>query len=388
MKEIPPRAAWVEIQLEHLTHNVKEIRKRVGPMPEIMGIIKADAYGHGAVAVADTLKRSGVSSFGVATLEEAVQLRDAGIKDPILILGLTPDGHWPWVIENDLMAVVCNLENAKALSSLATQAGKQVSVFIALDTGMGRIGYLVEQPAQENAAREEIRQILALESLQVQGLFSHMATADACDKTFSQKQEKVFLRFQEALEREGIILPKKTLANSASVMELPTIHYDVVRPGIILYGCLPSEEVDTSILDLKPVMSVKANIIHLKQVDAGFSVGYGRTFITKEPSLIATLPLGYADGLSRVYSNRGRVICNQTYAPIVGNVCMDQTMIDVTHVPDVKLGDTVTLLGREGSLEITAQEMGKLCHTINYEVVCRFGQRLPKVYIGRERENA
>ena len=388
MKETPPRAAWVEIYLEHLTHNVKEIRKRVGPIPEIMGIIKADAYGHGAVVVADTLKSNGVSSFGVATLEEAVQLRDAGIKEPILILGLTPDAHWSWVIQYDLMAVVCSLENAKALSHLATQAGKQVSVFIALDTGMGRIGYLVEQPGEEKAAREEVRQILALESLQVQGLFSHMATADACDKTFSQKQEKIFLGFQEALEREGIILPKKTLANSASVMELPTVHYDVVRPGIILYGCMPSEEVDSSILDLKPVMSVRTNIIHLKQVDAGFSVGYGRTFITKEPSLIATLPLGYADGLSRVYSNRGRVICNQTYAPIVGNVCMDQTMIDVTHVPDVKLGDTVTLLGREGNLEITAQEMGKLCHTINYEVVCRFGQRLPKVYIGRERENA
>jgi alanine racemase len=286
------------------------------------------------------------------------------------------------------MAVVCSLENAKALSSLATQAGKQVSVFIALDTGMGRIGYLVEQPEEEKTAREEIRQILALESLQVQGLFSHMATADACDKTFSQRQEKIFLRFQEALEREGMILPKKTLANSASVMELPSVHYDLVRPGIILYGCVPSEEVDTSILDLKPVMSVKANIIHLKKVGAGFSVGYGRTFITKEPSLIATLPLGYADGLSRLYSNRGRVICNQTFAPIVGNICMDQTMIDVTHVPDVKLGDTVTLLGRDGNLEITAQEMGKLCHTINYEVVCRFGQRLPKVYIGRERENA
>jgi alanine racemase len=246
----------------------------------------------------------------------------------------------------------------------------------------------VEQPEEEKTAREEIRQILALESLQVQGLFSHMATADACDKTFSQRQEKIFLRFQEALEKEGMILPKKTLANSASVMELPSVHYDLVRPGIILYGCVPSEEVDTSILDLKPVMSVRANIIHLKKVGAGFSVGYGRTFITKEPSLIATLPLGYADGLSRLYSNRGRVICNQTFAPIVGNICMDQTMIDVTHVPDVKLGDTVTLLGRDGNLEITAQEMGKLCHTINYEVVCRFGQRLPKVYIGRERENA
>jgi alanine racemase len=384
MKDNIPRAAWVEIHLDHLAHNLKEIRRKVGPSPEILGVVKADGYGHGALPIVRTLKKNGVSSFGVATLEEAIQLRETGMEDAILILGLTPDDHWPWVVQHDLMAVVCSFENAKTLSQQAVMAGKKVPVYVALDTGMGRIGYLVENSFQQKKALEEISKITTLEGLSVEGLFSHMATADSRDKSFSYKQEGLFLDFQKALKKQGVLLPKRTLANSASIMEIPSVYYDVVRPGIILYGCLPSEEVDPDILDLKPVMEVKARILHLKKVESGFSVGYGRTYITERPSVIATLPLGYADGLPRVYSNRGRVLYNGQWAPVVGNICMDQTMIDVTLVPDVKLGDTVTLLGREENLEITAQEIGKLCHTINYEVVCRFGQRLPKVYLGEE----
>ena len=242
---------------------------------------------------------------------------------------------------------------------------------------MGRIGYQTEDP-------DAIPEILRMETLpgfQVKGIFSHFATADAADKTYAKEQEKKYNRFCEKLTAAGGKIPMRTFANSAAVMELPSVHFDAVRPGIILYGCYPSAEVDKGQLDLKPAMSVKANIIHLKKVPAGSTISYGRKFTASRESLIATLALGYADGYPRPYSLVGRVIVNGQFAPIAGNICMDQCMIDVTDVPDVKEGDEVIIMGSDGTNTILADEIADATGTINYEIVCAFGQRLPKIYV-------
>lgn len=375
------RGAWVEVNLSNLSHNINEIKKLLKGNQEIIGIIKADAYGHGAIRVAETLKENGIISFGVATIKEAIALRESGIEDKIMVLGLTQSKDWGIILEHNIISVLCDLTNAKALSELATQRGQVAKAFIAIDTGMGRIGYLVDEEKDRSKAIDEIAEINKLPGLEIEGLFSHMSTADARNKEFSYRQDELFLSFQKICKERNIKFPIRTLGNSASIMELPEVHYDMVRPGIILYGCYPSEEVDKKIIDLKAVMSVKANIIQLKEVEVGFSVGYGRKFIAKRKSKIATLPLGYADGLPRPYSSVGRVIVRGEMAPIAGNICMDQCMVDVTDIPDVAVGDEVVLLGTQGEKSITAKDLGEATGTINYEIVCAFGQRLEKLYI-------
>lgn len=372
------RPAWAEINLSNLDYNIKNIRAKVGPAKEIIGVIKADGYGHGAPAVAKVLIKNGVKTLAIATLQEAIDLREAGIKEDILMLGLTPDMYADTLIEYNIIPVVCDSANAAVISSAAEKAGKTVSGFVAVDSGMGRIGYLADK-AEE--AVVDIKKINALSNFKIKGLFSHMATADAKDKTFAHTQEEKYNRFSAALLEAGLPVPMKTLSNSASIMELPSIHFDAVRPGIILYGCYPSHEVDKSLLSIKPVMSVKANIVQLKDVPVGFSVGYGRKFISTRPSKIATVTMGYADGYPRPYSAFGKVIINGVFAPLAGNICMDQTMIDVTDVPGVKAGDEVILMGSDGKNTILADDIGDATGTINYEIVCAFGQRLPKIYI-------
>ena len=381
MEKMINRGAWAEINLAHLSHNIQQIKGLLNDDQEIVGIIKADAYGHGAIRVAETLVENGLDFFGVATLKEAVELREGGIDNRIMILGVTQSQDWELVLDYHLISVLCDLDNGKALSDLAVKSGEEAEIFIAIDTGMGRIGYLVEEEADRNQAIGEILEIKNLPGIKVQGLFSHMSSADARDKTFSHKQESLFLSFEQACKEADISFPRRTLANSASTMEIPSVYYDMVRPGIILYGCYPSEEVSKEIIDLEPVMSIKANILQLKEVGPGFSVGYGRKFITERRSKIATLPLGYADGLPRPYSQVGKVIVRGQFAPIAGNICMDQCMVDVTDIPDVALGDEVVVMGKQGDLSITAQDIGAATGTINYEIVCAFGQRLEKLYI-------
>ena len=381
MEKMINRGAWAEINLAHLSHNIQQIKGLLNDDQEIVGIIKADAYGHGSIRVAETLVENGLDFFGVATLKEAVELREGGIDNRIMILGVTQSQDWELVLDYHLISVLCDLDNGKALSDLAVKSGEEAEIFIAIDTGMGRIGYLVEEEADRNQAIGEILEIKNLPGIKVQGLFSHMSSADARDKTFSHKQESLFLSFEQACKEAGISFPRRTLANSASTMEIPSVYYDMVRPGIILYGCYPSEEVSKEIIDLEPVMSIKANILQLKEVGPGFSVGYGRKFITERRSKIATLPLGYADGLPRPYSQVGKVIVRGQFAPIAGNICMDQCMVDVTDIPDVSLGDEVVVMGKQGDLSITAQDIGAATGTINYEIVCAFGQRLEKLYI-------
>lgn len=372
------RAAWAEINVSNLDFNIKKIREKVGPDRKITGVIKADGYGHGAVKVANVLTANGIDSFAVATLSEAIRLREAGFKrEEIVILGLTPDPYVETIVEYDLTPVVCAYSNAEAISRCAQRAGKVIKGFIAVDTGMGRIGYNPD----DMTSVADIKMIQNLPNFRIEGLFSHFATADAADKTYSTVQEQRYAVFYRHLINEGVEVPVRTLANSAAIMEIPSAHYDMVRPGIILYGCYPSPEVKKNRLEIKPVMSVKANIIHLKKIPAGTSVSYGRKFTAVRDSLIATVPMGYADGLPRPYSAKGKVIVNGVYAPIAGNICMDQFMVDVTNVPYVRLGDEVTIMGKDGIYEVTAEDIANATGTISYEVVCAFGQRLPKVYV-------
>ena len=371
------RPAWVEINLNNLDFNIKNIKAKIGDR-EMIGVIKADAYGHGSVKVAEVLRENGCKTFAVATLHEAVTLREAGAKEEIIILGLTPDMYASTIADYDITPVVCNSENAAAFDAAAKAAGKTVKGLLAVDTGMGRIGYLADET---DYAIEDVKKIQALDNFKIKGMFSHMSTADAADKTYSHQQEEKYNKFYEALTAAGIDIPFRTLANSASIMELPSVHFDACRPGIILYGCYPSDEVDVNQLAIKPVMSVKANIVHLKDVPENFSIGYGRKFISERPSKIATLALGYADGYPRPYSPFGKVLVNGCVAPLAGNICMDQCMVDVTDVPDVKVGDEVIIMGTDGKNTILADDIAKATGTINYEIVCAFGQRLPKVYV-------
>ena len=373
------RPAWVEVNLSNLDYNIKNIRAKIGDR-DMIGVIKADAYGHGSVKVAEVLRENGVKIFAIATLQEAITLREAGAREEIIMLGLTPDMYADTIVNYDITPVVCDAANAAAIDAAAAAAGKTIRGLIAVDTGMGRIGYLPDD-ANIDAAVEDVKKIAALKNFKIRGLFSHMSTADAFDKTYSHEQEAKYNKFYDALTAAGVEIPWKTLANSASIMELPTVHFDACRPGIILYGCYPSDEVDVNELSIKPVMSVKANIVHLKDVPAGFSVGYGRRYISEKPSKIATLALGYADGYPRPYSQFAKVIVNGVMAPVAGNICMDQCMVDVTDVPDVKVGDEVIIMGTDGKNTILADDIAKATGTINFEICCALGQSRPKVYV-------
>ncbi len=371
------RPVWAEINLTNLEYNIDRIKEKIGKS-ELIGVIKADAYGHGAVKFAQVLQKKGCKTFAIATLQEAIVLRNAGFREDIIMLGLVPDMYADTVVKYDIIPAVCDSENVKAFDAEAHRQGKVCKVIIAVDSGMGRIGY---QADDIPTALTDIKKINELPNTKIMGMFSHMSTADAYDKTYSHGQEEKFNKLYQAVVEAGVRLPMKTLANSASIMELPSVHFDACRAGIILYGLYPSNEVDRNQLSLKPVMSVKANIVHLKEVGVGFSVGYGRKFISERPSKIATLALGYADGYPRPYSKYGKVIVNGVVCPIAGNICMDQCMVDVTDVPDVKVGDEVILLGSDGVNEVSADYIAEMTGTINYEITCALGQRLPKVYI-------
>ena len=372
------RAAWAEINVTNLDFNIKQIINKVGKDVKVTGIIKADGYGHGALKLASVLRANGVSSFGVATLSEAIKLRNAGYRlEEILILGLTPDPYVDVLVEYNLTPVVCSYTNAEAIARSARRVGKVVNGYVAIDTGMGRIGYNPEALESIN----DVRMISELENFKIQGLFSHFATADAADKYYASLQEQRFNMFYKRMTDAGIKVPYRALANSAAIMEIPSAHFEQVRPGIILYGLYPSNEVDRNAMELRPAMSVKANIVHLKKVPAGTSISYGRKWTSTRDSLIATIPLGYADGYPRPYSAKAQVIVNGVMAPIVGNICMDQCMIDVTHVPYVRIGDEVTVMGKDGIYEVSDDDIAEATGTINYEIACAFGQRLPKVYV-------
>ncbi|HQC82445.1 MAG TPA: alanine racemase [Bacillota bacterium] len=372
------RPVWAEIDLACIKHNITEIKRRVGNTP-IIGVVKADGYGHGAVEVSKVLLNNGVSALAVATLSEAIQLRNAGITVPVIMLGLTPWHYQKILIEYDITPVVASYSDTRALSALAVEAGTTVDVLVAVETGMGRIGLM---PSKESV--NEIIGINNLPNIRIKGIFSHFSSADEKDKSYTFQQIENFNRFYQDLEAAGISIKFRTHANSAATMEVPEAWFDAVRPGIILYGCYPSNEVDKSLLSLKPAMTLKASIVFLKRVPAGTSISYGRKFVTERESVIATIPIGYADGYPRLLSGKGRVLIRGQYAPVVGNICMDQCMVDVTDIPNVKKYDEVVLIGTQGDKTILADEIAEKTGTINYEIVCRIGKRVPRVYINAE----
>jgi alanine racemase len=370
------RAAWVEIDLRALKRNFETLRAAAAGSA-VVAAIKADAYGHGAVRVGKALETAGADYFGVATLEEAAALRKAGIRTPLVMLGTIPRGCEADIIRLGIIPAISSYEDAHLLSEavLITPEKQPADSIIALDTGMGRIGFL-----NEEASIAEIVKIAALPGIRIGGIASHLATSEETDTAYTLGQIAAFDGFCERLAAAGIRPPVRSLANSAATCRFPASRYDAVRPGIMLYGIYPSDNVDHASLPLTPVMSVRANVACLHSVPAGFCVSYGKKFVTQRESRIATLPLGYADGLPRILSNKGRVIIRGTYAPIIGTICMDQCMVDVTEVEGVQKYDEVTLLGSSGGLSITAAEISETAGTIPYETLCRFGQRLPKLY--------
>jgi len=369
------RPVWAEIDLSAIENNIREIRRLTKPSAKVMAVVKANAYGHGAVAVSKTVLTNGADWLAVALLQEAVELREAGFSVPILILGYTPLEQMELVITNDLRQTIYSLEQAEALSSAAGKAGRKATVHIKVDTGMGRIGFL---PKQESI--DSIIKIARLPHLEVEGIYTHFAIADAEDKDYTIEQLQYFQWLLDQLAKSGLHISIRHAANSAGLIDLPEAHFDLVRPGLILYGMYPSNEVQKTKLFLRQAMSLKAEVSYVKQVAKGTAISYGCTFVTARHSQIASLPLGYADGYTRLLSNNTDVLIKGKRAPIVGRVCMDQCMIDVTGFADVAMGDEVVLMGRQENEFISAEEIASRIGTINYEVVCMFSSRVPRVY--------
>lgn len=369
--------AWAEISLDNIAHNIREIRRITGKSAEIMGVVKADAYGHGVMEVAKTLLENGASRFAVSMLDEAIQLRRAGIEVPILILGYTDPRRANEIIENDVTQSVFSHDLAQALSDEAVRQGKKVKIHIKIDTGMSRIGFLPGYNAVKNVV-----EISRLPNIIIEGLFTHFATADEKNREYTNTQFERFMSICCELQRIGIHIPVKHCANSAAIIEYPEMHLDMVRPGIILYGMYPSDDVNKAKIDLKPAMTLKANVIMVKEVEKNTSISYGRIFTTGRTSKIATIPIGYADGFNRMLSNKGKVLINGEFAPVVGRVCMDQCMVDITDIgSSVEVGDEVVLIGAQGQNNITAEDVAQTIGMINYELACIVGKRIPRAFV-------
>ncbi|ACO83977.1 alanine racemase [Clostridium botulinum] len=368
------RAVWAEIDLDNLQHNLKQIKKICGNK-EIIGVIKANAYGHGAMEIAPTLLENGVSRLAVAVLSEAMELRMSGVKEPIMILGYTPWALGDMLLDNDIEQSVYSYNDALELSKIAVLKRKILKIHIVVDTGMGRIGFL---PTKESV--EDVYKISKLPNIEIEGVFSHFSSADESDKDYTLYQMNKYNAFINKLEEKNIQVPIKHIANSAAIIDLENTHLDAVRAGIIMYGYYPSNYVLRNNINLKPVMSLKTSIVHIKKVSSGEYISYGGTFKTKRESIIATLPIGYADGYNRLLSNKGKVIVNGKLAPVIGRVCMDQCMIDVTFIENLKVGDVVTIMGEENGVSYTAEDIASQIGTISYEVICNVNKRVPRVY--------
>ena len=373
------RPTRVEIDLDSIAYNIHQIRKKVGNKTKIMAVMKANAYGHGAVEVAKVAIDAGAQWLAVALVEEAIQLREAGIQSPILILGSTPPDQVHEVIKYNLSQTVCSRELIETLSNEAQSWNQTAKVHIKVDTGLGRLGIFPEEVAAF------VKESTCLEGIEIEGIFTHFSVADE-DKAFTELQIKKFKEVISNLEREKIHIPLKHAANSAAVVGFASSYFNLVRPGIILYGLYPSPEMNRTI-PLKPAMSFKTKITYLKRVPAGYSLSYDRTFTTERKSLIAILPVGYADGYPRALSNKGEVLIKGKRAPVVGMICMDMTLVDVTHIPDVKIGDEVVLFGKQNGAQISADEIASKSDLINYEILCGISKRVPRIYKRRDGGN-
>lgn len=364
------RPAWVEIDLAAIRENIRQIKSLVKPGTKCCAVVKADGYGHGAIPVARSVVDAGADYLAVAILSEAMELRQAGFTVPILILGYTPAYQMPLVVAYNVQPTICNIETARALSAVAQKAGVTVKIHLKIDTGMGRIGIL------PNEAGEFIDQISHLPNLEIEGVFSHFAKADAMDKTFAYKQYDRFMTAFDTMAAHKVVPHIRHIAASAALVDMPETHCDMVRMGIIIYGAWPSAEVKHRI-SLRPAMKFKCQVAFVKEVPAGTPISYGCTYTTTQMSRIATLPVGYADGWNRLLSNKGEVLIHNRLAPVVGRICMDQCMVDVTNIPNVKVGDEVVLFGEK---QVPIENVAAKVESIPYEVMCGISKRVPRIY--------
>lgn len=363
----------VAIDLDALEYNYNNVRSMLPKECKLLGVIKANAYGHGAVEIGKYLDDR-CDFFGVACIEEAIELKNAGIKTPLLVLGYVSPELYNIVVENDIRIPLFSVEDAEKLSKEADKQGKNAIVHLCIDTGMSRIGFQVNEDSADAC-----KVIAGMPNIEIEGLFSHFATADEKDLSRAKEQARLFKSFVQMLESRGVNVPIKHLNNSAGIMNFDEC-FDMCRMGIIAYGLYPSEDVDKTLLDIKPVMSWLTHISHIKTLEAGREVSYGGTYKLEEQKRVATVPVGYADGYPRCLSNVGRVIINGQYAKILGRVCMDQFMVDVTEIDDVEVGTKVTLVGTDGDAVLTMEEVSNMAHSFNYELPCRISDRVTRAY--------
>ena len=368
--------AWAEINLDAIAHNMQQIRKAVSSNSKIMAVVKADAYGHGFLQVAKTLIDNHADMLAVAVIDEAKQLRSRGIEVPILILGTTSYDHAEDIVDFDVMPTVFNYKFAKLLSDIAVKKDKDVKIHIKIDTGMSRIGYLYHGKEHDNVIKE-ILDISKLPNLEINGIFSHFSKADEPDSEYTELQFSRFTSLCNALEQNGLHIQYKHICNSAGLIKYPHMHLDMVRPGIILYGLYP-EDALRSAIDLKPAMELKAKITRVQTIPKGTPISYGGIYKTNADAKIATVPIGYADGYSRNLTGKAKMCVGEEIVNVVGKICMDQCMIDVTNVNNINEGDQVKVFGCD---KVTADSLAEWLNTINYEVVCFIGKRIPRIYL-------
>ncbi len=365
-----------DIDLDAVLYNMESMHKKLKPGTKIAAVVKADAYGHGAVEISRVLENLPyLWGYAVATSNEAMQLVEAGRKKPIIILGLSFPEQFEEIVENDLRPAVCTYETAQALSDIAAEKNKVCRIHIKVDTGMSRIGFQVTPESADTVAR-----ISKLPNIMIEGIFTHFARADESSKAPAYEQFKQFEKMIAMVEEKGVQIPLKHCSNSAGIVEIPECNMDMVRAGITLYGLWPSEEVDKTKISLKPVMSLRSRVAYVKELLPGRQISYGGTFTVKKKMTVATVPVGYGDGYARGLSNKGWVLIKGQKAPICGRVCMDQCMVDVTDIPGVKIGDTVTLLGKDADEKITMEQLGELSGRFNYEFACLITPRVPRIY--------
>ncbi|MCI8298810.1 MAG: alanine racemase [Lachnospiraceae bacterium] len=368
---------YAEINLDAVLYNMEQMKQRICEGTGIMGVIKTDGYGHGAVPIGRELEQLPVVwGFATATVEEAQILRRNGLKKPILVLGATFEEQYEALMKEEIRATVYSLRQAQELEQAAAAADRTITVHVKTDTGLSRLGFQVSPKSAD-----EIAQIAAMPHIVMEGMFTHFAKSDARDKTMARQQLEQFREMKELLCKRNIEIPLLHSSNSAAIIDMPEANMNIVRAGISLYGMWPSDEVQKEYLDLKPVLSLKSRIVFLKELEAGRSISYGATYQTTSRQRIATIPIGYGDGYPRSLSNKGYVLIHGKKAPVCGRICMDQFMVDVTHIPEAEEGDVVTLVGRDGTKEITMEEIGELSGRFNYEFACDLGKRIPRIYI-------
>lgn len=375
------RRTWAKIDVNAIRHNFEEIKKHLNPKTRILCVLKADAYGHGAEFLVREYEKIGADFFGVSNLDEALQLRKAGSEKPILIFGYTPSNCAEILAQNDISQAVFSLEYAKKLQKKCKSEGVKIKAHLKIDTGMSRIGFFAQNPESIQKSAMEIAEINNMSEIEIEGIFTHFSVSDDSvnDKEYTLRQIENFKAVIEQLELRGIHIPIKHCCNSGGILNFPDVQFDMVRAGVVLYGLYPSDETKSKI-DLRPAMQLKTVISQIKTIPAGTSVSYGRTFVSDRELKVASVAIGYADGYSIKFSNNSEMLLHGKRVKILGRICMDQLMLDVTDIEDVKEGDEVTVFGYDGQESLSVDELAEKIGTINYEIVCLIGKRVPRIY--------